>query len=362
VATQISCQRLTEGKTAQSVSIREEPFVFESKTKPLIPLAASERDEMWEFVRMPKDEEMGLSTIVHLLKVYSERPEKYAEEIRYLMSVIQNEEMAKKVLGDMLFRPSKLGIAITTGRTARSQETHRDQGVAELGWLGIPTTFEIDTNGKKYPFRETIKECVANFYLQKSELAWSAVALTLYLPPQSEWVNRYGERCNFDQLTDELLKRRFEDNSCAGAHLLESLTLIYKVSLEEKIISPEKQRKLNERLRTVFITLLQTQHETGYWRLDWFTSIPGYEQPFKDQHRWTPPDDPEGRLLATCHVVEWMLELPDEFDVPDEMLAKAGRWMLEHLKTKNPEDFIPVCPYAHVVRDLELLSVVENDH
>jgi len=357
---QISCQRFTEEVSTSSVIIREKPFSFESKRKPLIRLTPPEREEIWNFVRLPQDEEIGLSCVVHFLKVYSERPEKYMEEIRHLMSVIQKEEMAKKVLGDTLFRPSRFGIAITTGRTARTQETHRDQGIAELGLIGIPATFEIETNGRTYPFREAIKECVTNFYLQKRELAWSAVALTLYLPPQSEWVNRYGERCNFDQLTDELMRRRFEDNSCAGAHLLESLTLIYKISLNEQILSQEKQQELGKRLHVIFNTLLQTQHEAGYWRLDWFASIPDYGQPFQDAHRWTPPDDPEGRLLATCHVVEWMLDLPDEFAVPDKTFVKAGRWMIDHLKAKGLA-FYPPCPYTHVVRVLELLSIIEND-
>ena len=363
VMTQISCQRVTEAKSIQSaITPREKPFTFESKRKPLIHITPVEKDEIWEFVRLPKDEELGLSTIVHLLKVYSERPEKYAEEICYLTSVIQKEEMAKKVLGDTLFRPSKFGIALVTGRTTRSQETHRDQGVAELGWFGTPTTFEIETNGKKYPFREAVKECVANFYLQNRELAWSATVMALYLPPQREWTNRYGERCNFDQLVDELMKRRFEDNSCAGVHLLETLTLIYKISVEEKILSLEKQEELGERLHVIFDALLRVQHESGYWRSDWFTSIPSYGQPFKGKRKWTPSDDPKSRILATCHVIEWFLELPDEFNIPDQTLMNAGRWMLEHLKAKDLGGFYRPCPYTHVVRDLELLSIVESDH
>ncbi|MDR2707050.1 MAG: hypothetical protein LBC02_14860, partial [Planctomycetaceae bacterium] len=103
--------------------------------------------------------------------------------------------------------------------------------------------------------------------------------------------------------------------------------------------------------------VIRTQDETGYWKLDWFTSISSYEYPYDKPHIWTPTDDQESRLLATSHLIEWMLELPEDFEVPDSTLVRGGRWMLNHLKTKKYEENTPICPYAHVVRDLELLAL-----
>ncbi len=337
--------------------MREKPFEkHERPLKQYIELSAEDREHIWSLGKLPADDELGLSYVLHYLALYSSRPKEFQNEKEHLMSILQKEDIGRKALGDPVFHASKFGIAMSSGRTSRAQETHRDQGLAELGLLGMPSTLEIEVDGKTRRLSDAIRECVANFYLQENELAWSATAVALYLPPQKEWTNRFGEKCNFDQLVDELFKRRFEDNSCAGPHLLEALTLIYAISLEEDILEVETKQKLKTRLHSILDAVIQGQHETGYWRVDWFVEVPEYDMPFDKPHVWTPKDDDESRLLATSHLVEWMLDLPEEFDVPDEALSKAGQWMLRYLKTKRPEDNVPICPYGHAIRDLELLS------
>ncbi|MDR1383972.1 MAG: hypothetical protein LBJ67_09035 [Planctomycetaceae bacterium] len=343
---------------SDSVKIREFPFKKISHKRPLIELTEQEKEFIWNFASLPTHhEELGLSYILHYLKVYAEKPEQYQKETEYLLSVIQKEDVGKNVLGTPVFFTSKFGISIVSGKTKRSQETHRDQGMAELGLLGIPSSFEVEISEKIYPLSDAIRECAANFYLEEKELAWSAIVLALYLPPIQEWTNRFGEKCSFDALAIELMKQRFEENSCAGAHLLESLTLIYEISLECPILSFEVQNQLKKYLHDILTTVIHEQNIAGYWELDWFVKIPDYGQPFQNPHVWTPSVDSESRLLATCHLVEWMLDLPEEFDVPNETLKKAGMWMLNHLKTKKYGENTPICPYAHVVRDLELLGM-----
>jgi hypothetical protein len=344
------------------VRIREYPFVQKERSiKKLIEISDEDREMIWNFAKLPKDGELGLSFIFHYLSLYSLRPEKYQNEIVFLHSIIEQENVSKKVLGKSVFQPSKFGIAMVTGSTSRSYETHRDQGLAEFGLLGIPSSLEVEVVGKKRPISNAINECVANFYLDGKELAWSAIVLALYLPPQKEWTNRFGERCTFDTLVNKLIECHFEDNSCAGVHLLESLTLIYEVSLKDDILSQKVQRKLRERLQVILDTVIQVQDESGFWKLDWFTAIPNYNQPFDKPHVWTPTDDNENRLLTTAHLVEWMLRLPDEFDVPDSMLSQSGMWMLNHLRNKSLEETVSICPYGHAVRDLELLSRYESN-
>jgi len=353
----VGCPSKHNDRESITLNMREQPFVKTERQIPkILDISDQDYEQIWSLAKLPNDEELGLSDIFHYLVLYSIRSEGYRKEIEHLISIIQDEETGKTVLGDPVFHSSKFGIAMVTGRTSRAQETHRDQGLAEFGLLGIPSTLEVKVDGRKRPLSDAIQECIANFYLQKRELAWSATVLALYLPPQREWTNRFGERCSFDLLVDELLKRRFEDNSCAGAHLLEVLMLIYAVSLEENILSYDTQKNLKEHLHTVLDVVLRGQHEEGYWRVDWFVDLPDYEMPFDRPHVWTPQDNAESRLLATAHLLDWMLSLPEEFDVPDQTLLNAGQWMLDHLKTKTPERPPPICPYGHAIRGLELLS------
>ena len=70
----------------------------------------------------------------------------------------------------------------------------------------------------------------------------------------------------------------------------------------------------------------------------------------------SPPDSPEKRLLATSHLVEWMLYLPSEFKPPKDVLRRAGIWLLRHLEAKDDTRDAEFCPYTHAVGALECLS------
>ena len=130
--------------------IREQPFVkMERQIPKILDISEQDREHVWSLAKLPKDNELGLSDIFHFLALYSVRAGDYRNEIEYLMSVIQDGEIGKKVLGDPVFHSSKFGIAMVTGRTARAQETHRDQGLAEFGSLGIPSTLPVEIGGKK---------------------------------------------------------------------------------------------------------------------------------------------------------------------------------------------------------------------
>ena len=160
------CARSPEANTA--LLPREQPFVKTERPIPkILDINEQEREQIWSLAKLPKDEELGLSFIFHYLALYSICSENYRNKIDYLMSIIQDEETGKKVLGDPVFHSSKFGIAMVTGQTSRAQETHRDQGLAEFGLLGIPSTLEVKVGGRKRPLSEAIQECVANFYLQK---------------------------------------------------------------------------------------------------------------------------------------------------------------------------------------------------
>jgi hypothetical protein len=104
---------------------------------------------------------------------------------------------------------------------------------------------------------------------------------------------------------------------------LESLTLIYGISLQENILTLEMQHKLRDYLQHVLEVVIRTQNETGYWKLDWFTFITSYKYPFDKPHVWTPTDNQESRLLATSHLIEWMLGLPEDFKISDSTLVRG---------------------------------------
>jgi hypothetical protein len=125
-----------------NIRIRENPFtVKETPIKRLIDLSDEDRELIWNIAKLPENDRLGLSYIFHYLAVYSLRPQQYQHEIAFLHSIIQQEEKGREILGNSVFHSSKFGIAMVAGRTSRSYETHRDQGLAELGLLNVPSTF-----------------------------------------------------------------------------------------------------------------------------------------------------------------------------------------------------------------------------
>jgi hypothetical protein len=77
---------------SDSVKICELPYKKNTRKKPLLKLTEQEKDLIWNFVSLPQNDKLGLSYLLHYLKVYAEKPEKYRREKEYLLSIIQEEK------------------------------------------------------------------------------------------------------------------------------------------------------------------------------------------------------------------------------------------------------------------------------
>ena len=122
---------------------------------------------------------------------------------------------------------------------------HRDQLLSALARMGVSLDCEIrDSNsnadsrsGSVATVRDLLRVSVAEFHLNQLELAWTANALALYLPPQRTWKNRLGEEYDFDMLVERLLDRPLTSESCAGIHIVDCLTTVFRVDREYKIFT-----------------------------------------------------------------------------------------------------------------------------
>src|SRR5207302_3298465 len=121
------------------------------------------------------------------------------------------------LVGPALGWRSPTGGAEGTARDP-SMELHRDQTLAAFAELGLPLSFTLQGDGGTGTLRDVLDDSLANFHLGQKELAWTALAYALYLPPVKSWINRYGERFGFDQLVSEMLDRPLDAESCGGTH------------------------------------------------------------------------------------------------------------------------------------------------
>jgi hypothetical protein len=277
--------------------------------------------------------------------------------VQEVYSLFQTEVNAKEYFKQHVFEATPYGIRMTTDRHCRADEAHRDQGLASFAELGVPLCWSIEVNGEEHQLREAVQECVANFYLKQKELAFTALALGLYLPPDREWTNRFQEHTTFDDVVAELCGRRLEDCCCAGTHLVYSTTILLRVDEQMPIISPHVRTQLRQYLRRLVDCAISTQQPEGYWMVTWYASTPE-DTP---EGKWTPPDTAETRLLATSHVAEWMLHLSEELRPPDDVLRRAGEWMLRELLRGSGQRTADLCPRSHAVGVLQCISRIASE-
>ena len=152
-------------------------------------------------------EKLSISSCCHMLLYYGLKATNLPNypSGKQLLQLLTNEEAAIKVFGKSPFIHTRHGLRYALAKNdqqsyPRHAESHRDQCLAILSLIGIQKDMPIATQSKNMAVADLVNESVANFALSQHELSWSAIAYAAYLPPKTEWKNRFGERTTFSQL------------------------------------------------------------------------------------------------------------------------------------------------------------------
>jgi len=304
----------------------------------------------------------GVSSLLHVFRYYG--PEaavtlpSTTRSIRVL-DLLTDNRLAIEYFGSPPLEATRSGVRyIETGigPTAAFGEVHRDQCLAAFGEAGIPlrTPLQIgvapDGNNQS-SLRSLLSDSVANFTNSQSELHWTAIAYTYYIPHQSSWTNRFGEVFNFDGLVRELLSRDLSRSSCGGTHIVYALATLDAAYRASRLsLSRESADALQARLEAVTDAIVSNQLGDGSWARDWHES--------KASSAPTGAAlDSAGALLITGHLGEVLLRLPEEYRVPDRTLIEMRSWLLRHLQGLATTDLTRIdCPRTHAARTVRELS------
>jgi hypothetical protein len=241
-------------------------------------------------------------------------------------------------------------------RDARWQperQAHDDQLLAVLAEVGVPLSQRVRTPGGEHMVRNILEDTLANFDLKKQEIEWSALSVALYLPPRKSWVDKYGQLFTLDDVAKELIGRLYRPRlSCAGTHLLYSMTVLLRADEQYPVLSPEVRTELREKLRGAAQALPRSQSADGMWGADWASPVldAAQRRPFTA----SPLGD---QVLATGHHVEWLMLLPPDMAPPRVCFLAALRGLQLRLQTDDQQMLRQnYCPYSHAGRVLRLLS------
>lgn len=230
---------------------------------------------------------------------------------------------------------------------------HRDQLLAALAQadVSLKCEFNMQEDGQRISVgapnvRDMLQTSLHEFHLKQSELAWTAIAYALYLPPQLYWLNRFGERYDFDALSNELLGRRLSSESCGGVHLMIAMTVLARVDENENILTPKTRHRVHEYLAMRVRDAVSSQLPDGSWPMVWWT-----EESVRDG----PPllasiHALDQKVTITGHILEWIHTLPPDLQPPPESVRSAVLWITPVLIGKAGHfDETDICPCTHAI-------------
>jgi hypothetical protein len=292
---------------------------------------------------------MSVSAALHVLRFHGLRAE-FAENdfgsSDALLWLLTDQDLAKQCFGRPSLVRTPYGLRFQSGSSARDAEVeaHRDQCLSAFAELGLPLSFALQVDNAQGSLRDVLRDSVANFHLKQGELAWTALAYALYLPPAREWLNRYGETYSFDQLAHELMDRPLDTSSCGGTHLLYSLAILARVDDEIPVLSHGTHDDLFKHLQRCLQVAVQTQDPQGFWHADWNLTL----LPAESGRKGTAADTPKDHLLMTGHLAELFLMLPQRLQVPEATVRRAAVWLGGRLREAPVADqWREICPYTH---------------
>ncbi len=297
---------------------------------------------------VPRAENLNQGQCLHMLYLHGSDAE--FEDCRFsssaeLLRVFLDTDVSEKLFGQPCFVKSRFGVRVPgDAKSSAADEAHRDQTLAVLGHLGVSSGTKITlANSEKATVRDAIDDSIATFDLGTAELEWIAWAYAMYLPPNRRWTNRFGDCFTFDMLVGALRSKSLPSASCGGAHVLFSLTMILRADGHSAILTDASRRSLEEFLVFARDEAIGNQHDDGSWSLSW--------------HRKLVPktvesmvyDSSSGRLIATGHIAEWLLYLPEELQPPEEVYRKAALWLASELRRVELKQSELFCPFTHAL-------------
>lgn len=344
---------------------RADPWSIRPARLELIEATAPDLEWLDHQIQLPTRVKPSSSYLLHLLRVHGKSGRVEGGELssgEAILKLLTEERAGAAFFGQSPLVRTASGVRFPSQEKPsiddRSLEQHRDQTLAAFGELGLPLTYPLKVGDRPASLRDVLRDSIANFHRRQEEIAWTAMAYALYLPPIRAWVNRYGERFTFDDLSDELERRPMDKESCGGTHLLYALTLLARVNAEAPVLSEAARARLVAHLGRCVAVVERTQQPDGSWPAWWNHEL----LPGGHPSGGSIVDDDASRLLMTGHLAEWLLYLPADVPRPRSALARAGDWLRGRMRAASRQDEEgTVCPYSHAVCVLKQVAFLPQE-
>lgn len=212
------------------------------------------------------------------------------------------------------------GVVVRWGKEDGAS-VHHDHWLASLTEAGVSLDEPVFTpNGRERSIRDVLQRAIRDFRVDEVETEWTALALGLWLPPQSDWTNDEGRRISFDLLAERLMRGERSLGVCLGTHRVYSLMVLVRLDDEFQILSPEVRATSWAYLEAVRDAIIASQLPDGHWPSNWHLGAAAAQNPVEDELY--------KQVIATGHHLEWLAIAPEALHPPREQIHKAARWVI----------------------------------
>jgi hypothetical protein len=306
--------------------------------------------------RLRRDHPGSLGDALHAMRLFGP-----AEPIHWgsqrnrasLLDVVLDPLVGADLLGAPALIDARTGVRCrvyqrSDPRKQKDRQAHEDQLLSVLAETGVPLSQPLSTTSGRQTVQRILDDALAKFDLKQDEIEWSALAFALYLPPLTRWSDKFGRVYSFDDLAEEMMSRKLDGRACAGCHILYSLAVILRADEQFSILSRPVRVRVKSYLGEMASAALRHQAADGSWGIDWRRDPKAAAEE---------TDRSSARVLATGHLVEWMVILPDDLSPPRNRILVAAHWLAHHLSTANDQELAgDYCPYSHAGRVVQMGS------
>jgi len=274
--------------------------------------------------------------------------------------------MAQTLLSDKLCRErtsphgasflldSPFGINVVLAGSYDAEENraegHFGQLVMVLGEAGVPLDAPVTTvSGRCGTVADLLQDMTMRFGWT-SELPFAACALALWLPPETTWIDQFGNRYSFDELVERLMAIRRGEGPCGGCHVPYAVVTILGVDRQYPVLSASVRQRSLEWLGELSAHLEETQCPEGGWDGAWARG---------ERVRLIYGDKVLDRLTVTGHHLEWIALAPASVRPSKPTVSRAVAAFVHDVDALPPisvRPFKSILPCSHGARAMCLLQ------
>jgi hypothetical protein len=316
--------------------------------------------------RMHPEENASISNLLHAVHLFGPSLQVHSKKSNALIraiTILLDAELSKEQFsGSIPICPTRYGARffqfepLLMGTNQAGSQAHTGQALCILAMQGVPLKEKLTLpTGESATVDSLFQDLLATFRMD-GEIYWDAITISLYLPPSTEWKDRFGTIFTLQEIATEVLRRPINESACAGIHRLLALAIILRAHQHKSFLTKQTELAIESHFRQIAESLIRSQQVDGSWTPGWHKFLHSSTLTINSPGETSIPF----QVLATGHLLEWYLLLDPRMQVlPDSSLERAVQFLVTTLdKQTQDSNWLRnwYCPASHAIRSARILA------